>query len=92
VLYEVMKERGAWPHFQMVDVAVQGLRQSEDELRHAAKSPPKGLHNSLSRRYTEVRCTCPERIALTRNEFCHGSESMGYGIGRFNVILALGNV
>ena len=41
MLYEVTKERGAWPHFPVVDVAVQGLRQSEDELRHAAKSPPK---------------------------------------------------
>src|ERR1700730_3308225 len=50
-----MKERGAWPHFLVVDVAVQGLRQSEDELRHAAKSPPKGLQNSLICRYAKVR-------------------------------------
>ena len=55
MLYEVTKERGAWPHFQVVDVAVQGLRQSEDELRHAAKSPPEGLQNSLSRRYVKVK-------------------------------------
>ena len=38
VLYEVTKERGAWrPKFQVVDVAVQGLLQSEDEFRHACK-------------------------------------------------------
>ena len=43
MLYEVTKEHGAWPHFQVVDVAVQGLRQSEDELRHAAKSALKGV-------------------------------------------------
>ena len=55
VLYEVTKERGAWPHFQVVDVAVQGLRQTEDELRHAAKSPPEGLQSSLSCRYVKVR-------------------------------------
>src|SRR3984957_10146656 len=47
VLYEVTKERGAWPHFQMVDVPVEGLRQPIDELRHAGKSPPKGLQDSL---------------------------------------------
>src|ERR1700686_3905678 len=38
LLYPVTKERGACRHFQVVDVAVQGLVHSKDELRHAAKS------------------------------------------------------
>ena len=50
VLYPVTKERGACPHFQVVDVAVQGLVHSEDELHHATKSPSQVLQNSLSRR------------------------------------------
>jgi hypothetical protein len=41
VLYPVTKERGACPHFQVVDVAVQGLVHSEDELRHVLKPPHK---------------------------------------------------
>jgi hypothetical protein len=40
LLYEVTKERRAWPKFQMVDVAIQGLVHSKDEFRHATKSPP----------------------------------------------------
>jgi hypothetical protein len=32
----------------VVDIAVQGLVQSEDELRHATKSPSQVLQNSLS--------------------------------------------
>ena len=55
VLYEMTKERRAWPHFKMVDVAVQGLVHSKDDLRHATKSPPQVLQNSLSRRCAEVR-------------------------------------
>src|SRR5262249_52342909 len=34
---EVPKEHGAWRKFLVVDVPVQGLVQSEDELRHATK-------------------------------------------------------
>src|ERR1700691_1330716 len=52
MLYEVTKQRGPrWPNFQVVDVAVQGLLQPEDELRHTAISPLKGLQNSSNRRY-----------------------------------------
>lgn len=38
----------------MVDVAIQGLVQSEDKLCHG-KLPLQGLQNSLSRRFVEVR-------------------------------------
>src|SRR5262245_61346494 len=37
--------------FLVVDIAVQRLVQSEDELRHATKSLSKVLQDSLSRRY-----------------------------------------
>src|SRR5208282_6097079 len=33
LLYEVTKERRAWPYFKVIDVAVQGLVQSKYELR-----------------------------------------------------------
>jgi hypothetical protein len=36
----VTKERGTCRKLHVVDVAVQGLVQSEDELRHATKSIP----------------------------------------------------
>jgi hypothetical protein len=39
----------------VVDVAVQGLVHSEDELRQAAKPPSEVFQNSLSRGYAEVR-------------------------------------
>src|SRR5580658_8492778 len=55
MLYEVTKERQAWPKFQMVDVAIQGLVQSIYELCHGTKSPPQGLKNGLSRRSAEMR-------------------------------------
>ena len=55
LLDEVAEERGAWRKRHMVDVAVQRLVHSEDELRHAAKSPPWALQNSLSQRCTEAR-------------------------------------
>src|SRR5271163_4837239 len=42
LLCPVTKERGVWPQFQVVDIAVQGLVHSEDELRHGAKPPPQG--------------------------------------------------
>src|ERR687889_450095 len=48
LLDEVAEERGAWRKRHMVDVTVQGLVHSKDELRHATKSPPKALQNSLS--------------------------------------------
>ena len=47
LLDEVTEEHGVWPHFLVVDVAVQGLVHSEDELRHAAKSPRQGVQISL---------------------------------------------
>jgi hypothetical protein len=46
----VTKERGTWRKRLVVDVAIQGLVQSEDELRHATKFPSQVLQNSLSRR------------------------------------------
>jgi hypothetical protein len=46
-LYEMTKERGARTHLQVVDVAVQGPRQTKDELGHAAKPPPQGGQNSF---------------------------------------------
>src|SRR5882724_7779920 len=49
VLYPVTEERGACPHFQVVDVAVQGLVHSKDELSHATKSPPQGSPDAASR-------------------------------------------
>jgi hypothetical protein len=49
LLYEVAKERRAWVKFQMVDVAIQGLVHSIDELCHGTKSPPQVLQNSLSK-------------------------------------------
>ena len=58
MLYEVTKERGAWPHFKMVDVAIQGLLHSIDELCHGTKSPPQVLQNSLRRQYAKVRLGC----------------------------------
>jgi hypothetical protein len=43
LLDEVTKEHGAWLKFLMVDIAVQGHVHSEDDLRHAAKSPSQVL-------------------------------------------------
>src|SRR5260370_25379468 len=43
LLYPVTKEHGACPHFQVVDVAVQGLVHSANELRHAL-TPPHKFH------------------------------------------------
>jgi hypothetical protein len=52
LLNEVTKERGAWRwQRHVVDVAVQGLVHSKDELRHPTKSPLEVLQNSLSRHY-----------------------------------------
>src|SRR6185437_10625354 len=51
LLDPVTKERGTGRKFLVVDIAVQGLVQSEEELRHATKSPSKVLQDSLSRRY-----------------------------------------
>jgi hypothetical protein len=39
LLDEVAKERGARHKFLVVDIAIQGLVHSKDELRHAAKPP-----------------------------------------------------
>src|SRR5665213_531687 len=55
LLGEVTKERGTRRKFLVVNIAVQGLVQSEDEPRHATKSPSQVLQNSLSRGYAEVR-------------------------------------
>src|SRR5208282_4007700 len=46
LLYEGTKERRAWPKFQMVDVAIQRLVHSIDELCHGTKSPPRVLQYS----------------------------------------------
>jgi len=51
LLNEVTKERGAWRKRHVVDVAVQRLVHSKDELRHPTKSPSEVLQNSLSRHY-----------------------------------------
>jgi hypothetical protein len=51
LLDEVLEKRGVWRKFLVVDIAVQRLVQSEDELRHATKSLSKVLQDSLSRRY-----------------------------------------
>src|SRR5262249_4303910 len=45
LLGKVTKERGTRRKFLVVDIAVQGLVQSEDELRHATKSPSQVLHS-----------------------------------------------
>ena len=56
---EMTKERAAWPHFQVVDIAVQGLRQSKDELRQAARPPLQVPENSLRHSYGELRLDRP---------------------------------
>jgi hypothetical protein len=38
----------------MIDVAVEGLVQSEDELRHGARPPPQGFQISLGQRDLDV--------------------------------------
>jgi hypothetical protein len=43
VLYEMTKEPGVWHHSLMIDVAVERLVQSEDELRHGARPPSQGF-------------------------------------------------
>jgi hypothetical protein len=41
VLDEVPKDPRAWrPQCKVIDVSVQGLLHSKDELGHGAKSPP----------------------------------------------------
>src|SRR5215470_19921618 len=55
LVHEVTRESGTgWPQFQVVDVAIQGLRQTIDELCHATKPPPQVLQSSISRRSTEI--------------------------------------
>src|SRR5262245_9857599 len=56
-LDEMTKEHRTRRKRLVVDVAVQGLVQSEDKLRHAPKSPspPQILEHSLSRGTAEVR-------------------------------------
>src|ERR1700722_15539654 len=60
----------------MVDVPVQGLRQPIDELRHAAKSPPKGLQDSLTCRWSEVRLL-PAKRACSPGGFLDFPECFG---------------
>src|SRR5215475_9735087 len=62
-LDEVTKERGTWRKFLVVDIAVQGLVHSEDDLRHVAKSPSQVLQNSLGRHYAEPRLGTKLRAA-----------------------------
>jgi hypothetical protein len=41
MLYEVTNDHRAWrPHFKVINVTVQGLHHSKDELCHGPKSPP----------------------------------------------------
>jgi len=70
VLYPVTKERGTWRKFLVVDMAVEGLVHSEDELRHAAKSPYQVLQNSLSRRDrgSEVGHNYVRFVGMTNNQ------------------------
>ena len=83
VLYEVTKERGTRPHFQVVDVAVQGLVHSEDELRHAAESPPQGIQKSLRRHYARVRVgtkTARRFVDVTNNQRSANHPPATFGI------------
>src|SRR5260370_362968 len=50
MLYEMTKEPGLWRHDLMIDVAVERLVQSEDELRHGARPPPQGFQIDLGPR------------------------------------------
>jgi hypothetical protein len=44
MIHEVTTERGPGrPYFHVVDVAVQGLLQTEDELRHTQNLQPRFL-------------------------------------------------
>jgi hypothetical protein len=47
------REHRAWRKRHVVDIAVQGLVHSKDKLRHATKSPPQVLQNSLRQLYAE---------------------------------------
>ena len=83
VLHEVTKERGTRPHFQVVDVAVQGLVHSEDELRHAAESPPQGIQKSLRRHYAKVRVgtkTARRFVDVTNNQRSANHPPATFGI------------
>src|SRR5262249_27250155 len=64
LLDEVTKERRAWPKFQMVDVAIQGLVHSIDELCHGTESPPQVLQNTLSRRSDVPWMAAAESLGL----------------------------
>ena len=74
VLYEMTKERGSWPQFQVVDVAVQGLRQSEDKLRHAARSPLKAFR--IARRTAGAKFD-KFSIHFSTGFFCYGLVYLG---------------
>jgi len=75
LLYKVTNERRAWPKFQMVDVAIQGLLHCKDdckdEFRHATKSLFQIFQNSLSRRSAEairtLRSAC-RFVSITNDE------------------------
>jgi hypothetical protein len=66
----------------MIDVAVEGLVQSEDELRHGARPPPQGFQISLGQRDLEATSGGRMRAALwvwriTRRPFLHPEPKFG---------------
>ncbi len=65
LLYEVTKERRAWPKFQMVDVAIQGLVHSIDELCHGTKSPPQFFRIARRKSHTLTQVRHPHAGAST---------------------------
>src|SRR5215470_15033838 len=77
LLHEVTRERGTgWPQFQVVDVAIQGLRQTIDELCHATKPPPQVLHSNMSRRSPKIEMdTIP-------TSHCRGTNNQESASGR----------
>src|SRR5262249_34898255 len=56
--------------FKVVDVAIQGLHQTVDEIGHATKPPPLVLESSMSRRSEEMRLTRSARriVGVTNNQ------------------------
>jgi hypothetical protein len=63
LLDEVAEERGAWRKRHMVDIAVQGLVHSKDDLCHAAKSP-KSMGKTLIA-LAARRSQSDERVIIT---------------------------
>src|SRR6202163_4542259 len=73
----VTKERGACPHFQVVDVAVQGLVHSEDELRHATKSPSQVLQRvGWAKRSVPTTLSIRRHGCVTRDPRGHSANAL----------------